>query len=169
MAATEENQQKYYLLPDRSHRYLRITENDSSITTRNNPESNVHKFQEIQDILKDFDFSEEQIETIYKLLAAILLLGEMKFKKGTSNIAEIDDGSELVETIASLLDVDAKKFGWSLTNYCVVNKGVAVRKRQTCDQARSSRDVLANNLYSRLVDYIVSFVNYKLSFGRIIL
>lgn len=168
MNATEANQEKYRLLPNRSHRYLRSIANDSSVTPRNNPEENIQKFEELENILKEYDFSEEQITTTYKILAAILVLGEVKFKGEANECAEIDDDKQ-VENVALLLNVDTEKLCWSFTNYCLVNKGVAVKKRQTCDEARSARDVLANNLYSRLVDYIVSFVNYKLSYGRTIL
>lgn len=169
MSASEGTRQKYHLHPDRSYRYLRCVEDGSKATPRNDPEGNIAKFQELQEILQEFDFSEEQIETVYKTLAAVLALGEVKFKEGTSENAEIDASEEQAEKVALLLNVDPKKFCWSLTNYCLVNKGVAVRKQHTCDEARSARDVLANNLYSRLVDYIVAFVNHKLSYGRAIL
>lgn len=169
MAANEETRQNYHLQPNRSHRYLRILENDTSTTPRNSPEANINKFQELQVVFKEFDFAEEQIETIHKILAAILVLGDVKFKDGVNDSAEIDDGEGMAQKVAFLLNVDDKKFGWSLLNYCLVNKGVAVRKKQTADEARSARDVLANNLYSRLVDYVVSFLNHKLSYGRAIL
>lgn len=169
MAANEETREKYHLLPDRSHRYLRIPENDSSTTPRNDPETNISKFQEIQTVLNEFEFTEEDIETIYNILAAVLVIGEIKFKGGATDNAEIDDSGELVENLALLLEVDEKKLCWALTNYCLINKGVAMRKKQTSDEARSARDVLANNLYSRLVDYIVGFINHKLSYGRVIL
>lgn len=169
MAATAENRKKYHLLPNRSHRYLRVPENDSSAAPRNDPETNIIKFQEIESVLKEFEFNEEEVETIYNILAAILVLGEIKFMGGATASAEIEGSGELAEKIAQLLNVDEKKFCWALTNYCLINKGVAVRKKQSCDEARSARDVLANNLYSRLMDYIVGFLNHKLSYGRVIL
>lgn len=169
MNVTEDNRQKYHLLPGRSLRYLRICESDSSTVPRHDSESNIQKFQEIENILKEFEFSQDQIESVYNILAAVLLLGEIKFKGQVGDNAEIDDNEEIVQKIALLLNVDAAKFSWALTNYCLINKGVAVRKKQTCDEARSARDVLANNLYSRLVDYIINFVNHKLSYGRVIL
>lgn len=168
MSSDEKTLKQYHLESNRHHRYLRIFNNDTSKAPRNSPETNVHKFHEILHILKNFDFSEEQIETIYKILAAILVLGDVRFKDGANDSAETDDEGQ-GEKVALLLGVDPKKFCWALTNYCLVNKGVAVRKQHTCDEARSARDVLANNLYSRLVDFVVSFVNHKLSYGRAIL
>lgn len=169
MSASEENLQIYHLQPNRSHRYLRILEGDLSMTPRNSSETNIIKFKELQDILKEFDFSDEQIATVNKILAAILVMGEVTFRGEPNDNAEIDEYEEQAQKVAQLLDVDAQKFSWSLLNYCFVNKGVAVRKQHTCDEARSARDVLANNLYSRFVDYIIACINHKLSYGRAIL
>lgn len=166
MATEDANLRKYYLQPDRAHRYLRITEGEKG--PRCDPGTNVEKFREIQGILEDSGFSDEQIETIYKVLASILVLGEIKFKECSGESAEVADEDQ-AEKVALLLGVDPKKLSWALTNYCLINKGVAVRKQHTCDEARSARDVLANNLYSRLVDYIIAVLNHKLSYGRAIL
>jgi len=36
-------------------------------------------------------------------------------------------------------------------------------------QARDARDVLAQNIYTRLVDFIVNTINQKLAFNRAVL
>lgn len=69
-------------------------------------------------------------------------------------------------TAAELLGLDSKKFIWALINYCLIVKGSAVRKKHTCEEAKEARDVLANTLYQRLVDWIVNNINYKLSMTR---
>jgi myosin-3 len=71
--------------------------------------------------------------------------------------------------VAQLLEVDEKKFLWALTNYCTVQKGTAVRQRQTPMEAEEARDALACCLYSRLVDWIISVINHKLFFTRAVL
>lgn len=69
-------------------------------------------------------------------------------------------------TVAKLLGLDAKKFTWSLINYCLIVKGSAMRRTHTCEEAKRARDVLANTLYQRLVDWIINIINYKLSLRR---
>jgi len=68
--------------------------------------------------------------------------------------------------VAKLLGLDSKKFTWALVNYCIIVKGSALRRKHTCEEAREARDVLANTLYQRLVDWIINIINYKLSMTR---
>lgn len=72
-------------------------------------------------------------------------------------------------SVAELLEVDAKKLGWSLTNYCVIVNGAAVRRKQTVSGVYECVRVFAQNLYARLFDWIVNVINLKLSFTRAIL
>jgi len=68
--------------------------------------------------------------------------------------------------VAKLLGLDSKKFIWALANYCLVVKGSALRRKHTCEEAKEARDILANTLYQRLVDWIINMINYKLSMTR---
>lgn len=159
----------YTLENHRSYKYLKVDQNENKQTApRYNQDLNIKKFEDLQEVFRTFNFSEEQIDTIYNTLAAILLLGEINFKEGEADEAGIDNQEE-VEKAARLLKVDEKKLCWSLINYCLVKKNVALKKVNDCNEAIRARDVLANNLYSRLVDYIIAVLNHKLSFGRAIL
>ncbi|KAJ8975529.1 hypothetical protein NQ317_012039, partial [Molorchus minor] len=104
---------------------------------------------------------------VMSVVAAILNLGEIRFHENENNYAEVDS-KKPIEHFSDLLDVDNKKMYWVLTNYCHVRNGRAMKKRNTCEEARDLRDALANNLYTKLVDYIVGVINNKLSFGKAI-
>ncbi|XP_018328516.1 neither inactivation nor afterpotential protein C isoform X2 [Agrilus planipennis] len=158
---------KYMLNENRSYRYMRIPDSSRGNRPRDNPEDNVRKFKKIKETMKKFEFSDKQIEAIFTVLAAILNLGDVRFLDTDKGVAEIEN-PHVASKVAQLLEVDEKKFIWSLTNYCFINKGTAVRKRHTSDEARDARDVLANTLYLRLVDYIICNINHKLSVGRAI-
>lgn len=67
------------------------------------------------------------------------------------------------------MSVEEKKLVWALTNYCVIQKGTAVRRRHTREEAVQARDVMARALYGRLVDWMVNTMNFKLSYARAIL
>lgn len=134
---------------------------------KDTPSENVRKFKEFESNLLKLDFTADQIDTIYKIFAAILLLGELKFDLAENSATYADLlNPEMASLVAHLLKVDEKKFQWALLNYCVIAQGHAERRRHTPDQAREARDSLASNIYSRLVDYIVNMVNSKLAFGR---
>ncbi|XP_017777903.1 PREDICTED: neither inactivation nor afterpotential protein C [Nicrophorus vespilloides] len=159
---------EYNLSPGRKHRYLRIPK-DSPMKNRprDDPERNAKQLKEFVETLNMFQFTDEQIESIFKSLASILILGDVRFKELSINMAEIEN-EDMVQKAAKLLDIDEKKLSWALTNYCLIKKGSAVRRKHNCDEARDARDVLANTIYTRLVDYIVNYINYKLSYGRAI-
>lgn len=84
----------YYLPNGRRLRYLRITdkniEKKRAFKVRNDPEHNAVKFEELIEHFKFMDM-EEHCETIWKILAAILILGEIRFVEGNNGEAELDN------------------------------------------------------------------------------
>lgn len=117
----------------------------------------------MEDILSDTGFSDEKRDSVYRILAAILVLGEINFKEGS------EDNEEDTQNIADLLSVDEKKLRWALSNYCLIVDGAALKRKHTIGEANNAKEVLANNLYARLVDYIISTINQALAYGRVIL
>lgn len=155
----------------RNYRYLRIpksTENSDYI--RDSPEKNVIKFHDVENALIDLEFDKEQLKSVYQIMAAILMLGEIRYKAGEeSNARAVIENPEIVTKVAQFLNVDEKKFAWALTNYCIIKNGTAERRKHTVDEAREARDCLASVLYSRVVDWIINIMNQKLFVGRAIL
>lgn len=163
----------------RSYRYLRVENEKLDCKLpycRNDEEGNVARYQEFEANLRLLDFDDEQIQSIRKILASILILGNVRFATaddgndgdGGGNFAAIDTHDE-VHKVCNLLELDEKKFEWALVNYCLVQSGVAEKRKHTNDEARDARDVLAGTIYSRLVDWIVNITNQKFAFGRAIL
>ncbi|XP_019699822.1 neither inactivation nor afterpotential protein C isoform X2 [Harpegnathos saltator] len=159
---------KYYLPSGRRLRYLRITDKSAerkrAFKVRHDPHNNVLEFEKLTEGLKYMDM-EEYCETIWRTLAAILLLGEIRFVEGNNGEAELEN-NEAANNVAQLLGLDSKKFIWALVNYCLIVKGSAMRRKHTCEEAKEARDVLANTLYQRLVDWIINNINYKLTMTR---
>ncbi len=160
----------YSLESGRSYRYLRIPEVTPVSKLpyiRDDPEGNVAKYADFETHLTEVGFVPEQLEAIRKILAAVLILGNVRYMNdGKFAAVENTDVSQIV---AKLLNIDEKKFQWSLENYCVIKSGTAERRKHTSDEARDARDVLAATIYCRLVDWIVNTINQKLAFGRAVL
>lgn len=160
----------YHLKKSRDYRYLRIPE-ETPVTKlpycRDNPTTNIKCFEEFENGLKDLDFGQDQLDSIREILAAILILGNVRFS-ANGNFAAIENIDE-ARMVASLLKLDDKKFEWALLNYCLIKNGSAEKRKLTLDEARDARDVLAATIYSRFVDWIFNLVNQKLAFGRAIL
>uniref|UniRef100_A0A182QQM6 non-specific serine/threonine protein kinase n=1 Tax=Anopheles farauti TaxID=69004 RepID=A0A182QQM6_9DIPT len=165
----EERLLDFSLEGGRNYRYLRISDamsSDKLKYCRDDIAGNVKAFKEFEEQLLALEISQDILETIYRTLAAILLLGEVRFKE-TEGMTELEN-FEVIGKIASLMQLDEKKFQWALLNYCVIVRGSAERRRHTADEARDARDVLAATIYSRLVDWITNTINQKLAFGRAI-
>lgn len=161
---------EFNLNGERKYRYLRI--NDEPVETklqyiRDDPEGNATKFRAFEENLKALDFEPEHIEAIRKTLAAILMLGNVRFGE-EGKCATIETTAE-VKNVAKLLELDQKKFEWAMLNYCYVKSGVAEKRKLNGDEARDARDVLASTIYCRLVDWIVNIINQKFSLARAVL
>jgi len=189
---------KKYCLPDeRRLRYLRITdrraEKKRAFQIRNAPRENAIRFKELIENLTFLDMG-EYCETIWKILAVILILGEIRFVENGDGEVELNDneaanrGKKIQNSrirrcivsftialrrpidrhiaVAELLGLDQTRFLWALVNYCLIRKGSVIRRRYTYEEAKEMRDILANTLYQRLVDWIVNIINYKLSITR---
>ncbi|KAJ8954445.1 hypothetical protein NQ318_011121 [Aromia moschata] len=157
----------YRLNSDRTYRYLRIEEKSKTGQPKDSISQNIVKYRKLKNYFQELEFSDEQVATIISVAAAILNLGEARFRENDDGLAELDN-KEAVKIFSDLLEVDDQKICWALTNYCLVYEGKVIRKRNTVEEARDTRDTLANNLYARLVDYVVAVVNNKLSFGKTI-
>lgn len=161
---------KYSLESGRSYRYLRIPETKPVSKLpyiRDNPEGNVELFANFETQLTDIGFVAEQLEVIRNVLAAILVLGNVRYMND-GKFAVVEN-VEVSQIVAKLLNIDEKKFQWTLENYCVIKSGTAERRKHTSDEARDARDVLAATIYCRLVDWIVNTINQKLAFSRAVL
>lgn len=162
--------EKYFLEAGRNYRYLRIPEKKPVTKIpyiRDNPDTNVTKFKTFEEQLKELDFTDDELDTIRHTLAAILILGNVRYiNEGKYAVVENVD---VAQKVAKLLKIDEKKFQWALENYCVIQGGTAEKRKHTGDEARDVRDVLAGTIYCRLVDWIVNKINHKFSFGRAVL
>jgi hypothetical protein len=85
----------YDLDAGRGYRYLRTqpvdNSDENSLGVREDPKGNVEKFQELEQQLLDLGFQDDQMETLCSLIAAILNLGEVRFKQEHEEEAELEN------------------------------------------------------------------------------
>lgn len=86
---------QYDLEAGRGYRYLRThlvdNSNENSSGVREDPAGNVEKFHELEQQLLDLGFQDDQMETMWSLIAAILILGEVQFKQEYEKEAELEN------------------------------------------------------------------------------
>ncbi|XP_023014143.2 myosin-VIIa [Leptinotarsa decemlineata] len=123
------------------------------------------EFSDITAAFKVLNFTETEITDIFSLLAAILHLGNLRFKSGTvnhSDSSEIGD-VHLNEKIARLLEVNKFDLGESLTKKTLYAHGDKVVANLSKDQAGESRNAFVKGIYGQLFIFIVDKVNGVIS------
>ncbi|VDD94921.1 unnamed protein product, partial [Enterobius vermicularis] len=116
---------------------------------------------EIRSAMKVLFFKEPEIKTIFKILAALLHIGNIKYSATMLNnmeATEIRDRAG-VARVAKLLQVDERTLVNALTTRSLVTREERVVSCLTAEQSLDVRDALVKGIYGRLFISIVNKIN----------
>lgn len=122
------------------------------------------EFNDIRSAFKVLNFPDSEVWGTFSLLAAILHLGNLKFKSFNFNNLESSEVADVINAnrIASLLGVNKARLCDALTRKTFVAHGDKVVSTLTVASAIEGRDALVKAIYGHIFEYIVDMINKTL-------
>uniref|UniRef100_A0A8C0WVA0 Myosin VC n=1 Tax=Castor canadensis TaxID=51338 RepID=A0A8C0WVA0_CASCN len=102
---------------------------------------------------------------IFKILAAILHLGNVQIAAVGNERSSVGEGDGHLMVFCELLGLECSKVAQWLCNRKIVTSSETVVKPMTRPQAINARDALAKKIYAHLFNFIVERINQALQFS----
>ena len=108
---------------------------------------------------KTLQFSSDAIESIWKMVAIILHLGNLEFSTDESDNASLKGNELAIQRIAKMLNVGENDLSDALTTRVIAAAGQVMKRPHSLKEAETSRESFAKALYDRLFTWVVGHVN----------
>ena len=155
LGKNEEEEKKYKIKSLDYYKYLKNEKNK-------NDKDYKKEFEKIKDCLKNFKFTDEDRDNIFKILSGILYLGNIEFisKKNKKQLDIVDNKKEDLINASEFLGLTIKKLTQILTQkYKPITDST---EYFDMEKAENTRDSIAKELYSELFKYILDKINIKI-------
>ncbi|EDQ90868.1 uncharacterized protein MONBRDRAFT_20283, partial [Monosiga brevicollis MX1] len=154
LEGTSNNLGRYHLDGYDNFRYLASRDEDKARLAQ--------EWKEVQDAFPGIGFTTDDLECVNKIIAAILLLGQLEFKEGgNGEDAEIVDPKPLNHA-AELLGVSAEKLRVGFMTNKLVLGSETIYKPLNVQKSSESRDAVSKAVYDRMFEWLVTKIDMML-------
>lgn len=141
----------------KSYRYLNLS---NCFSVRGMNDSN--DFNEVQTAMVRLGFSDEDQQTTWQVLAAILHIGNIDFAQSAKDQSKVANPAVL-KTISKLLAIDTAALERALTTNELNTVGSKTLVQLDKERAGFSRDSMAKAMYSKIFDWVVETINSSIA------
>lgn len=122
------------------------------------PVDDAAEFLETKKSLDVLQISEQQQASIWKLLAAVLHLGNIEIT-GSKDESNVDQSGKAFQMVCKLLQFDPKQFHRCLTSRKITTRDGVIEKPNPKEKAVELRDSIAKFVYTCIFNWIVEYIN----------
>ncbi|XP_031661697.1 unconventional myosin-X [Oncorhynchus kisutch] len=155
LAGADKNHKELYFLSESPESYHYLSQ---SGCVKDRSLDDLKLYDSFMEALKVMQFSEEEIRDVFKLLSAVLLMGNIEFM--TAGGAQITSKG-VVSNVSDLLGLDSFQLSEVLTQRSMILRGEEICSPLTVEQAVCSRDSVAMALYAQSFSWIITRINQK--------
>jgi myosin-5 len=160
--ATDQERQEYSILPVEQFDYL----NQGQSPTIDGVDDKA-EFEATKESLATVGVPAEQQAAIFKLLAGLLHLGNVKIT-ASRNDSVLSPAEPSLVLACEILGIDASEFARWIVKKQLITRGEKITSNLTQAQAIVVRDSVAKFIYSSLFDWLVEVINHSLATDEVL-
>lgn len=120
--------------------------------------------EELRGAMRTLGFKPKHVASIFNLVVAILLLGNIQFGEGDArDVSAYVANLPVLEQVARLLGVSTEELAETLTNKTSYVRKELYTVMMNASQSAAQRDALARDLYAILFAFVVETANHRLA------
>uniref|UniRef100_A0A8K9Y211 Uncharacterized protein n=1 Tax=Oncorhynchus mykiss TaxID=8022 RepID=A0A8K9Y211_ONCMY len=155
LAGADKNHRELYFLSEGPESYHYLSQ---SGCVKDRSLDDLKLYDSFMEALKVMQFSDEEMRDVFKLLSAVLLMGNIEFM--TAGGAQITSKGA-ISSSSDLLGLDSFQLSEVLTQRSMILRGEEICSPLTVEQAVCSRDSVAMALYAQSFSWIITRINQK--------